>query len=183
MANVPQQDGEERQKVSSTDQVYQSVWEARERGRVATRQTIQADTGLALTIVDDRVKHLKSMGRIRLAGGLAGAYEPSDDRNEDRAISCTILPNGRCKVEVGDCILDLSPREARFLSVNMAGHVVMEFAYLHEERRIGADMARLEALVRQQAKQIRTLVAKTAEARRARDQNDLFDPQPKRIAQ
>lgn len=116
-----QLDGHSAKKVSSTDQVYQSVWEARERGRVATRQTIQAETGLALTIVDDRVKHLKAVGKIRLAGGLAGAFEPTEDRDEDRAISHTILPNGRIKLEIGDAVIDLSMREAKNIGLSFAG--------------------------------------------------------------
>jgi hypothetical protein len=121
MDNEAQQGAPTAKKVSSTDQVYQSIWDARERGRVATRQTIRTETGLALTIVDDRVKHLKAIGRIQLAGGLAGAYEPTEDRDEDRAISHTILPNGRIKLEIGDAVIDLSMREAKNIGLSFAG--------------------------------------------------------------
>lgn len=121
MGNMPQQDGEDRQKVSSTDQVLRAIREARERGQVASRSTIQAETGLALTIVDDRVKHLKAVGIIRLAGNVPGLFEPTEDRLEDRAVSHTIMPNGRVKLEIGDSVIELSMREAKNIGLSFAG--------------------------------------------------------------
>ncbi|HEY8356331.1 MAG TPA: hypothetical protein VIL30_02620 [Ramlibacter sp.] len=118
MSNIEVQ---EEPTVSSTEQVYRSIVEHREMGRACSRATLRDATGLPLTIVDDRVKHLKNVGRIRLAGGVAGIFEPSEDRSEDRAISTTIMPNGRVKVEIGDTVLDLSMREARNLGAAMGG--------------------------------------------------------------
>lgn len=121
MGNQPQQDVAGAKKVSSTDAVFQSIWEARERGQVASRSTIQAETQLPLTIVDDRIKHLKGVGKIRLAGNVPGIFEPCDDRAEDRAISHTILPNGKVKLEIGDDVLELSMREAKNIGLSFAG--------------------------------------------------------------
>lgn len=121
MGNQPQQDGDDAKKVSTTDAVFQSIWEARERGQVASRSTIQAETRLPLTIVDDRIKHLKAVGKIRLAGNVPGIFEPCEDRGEDRAISHTILPNGRVKLEIGDNCIDVSMREAKNIGLSFAG--------------------------------------------------------------
>jgi hypothetical protein len=112
---------EQAPKISSTDLVYRSVLEHHEMGRACSRATLAAATGLSLTIVDDRVKYLKALGRIRLAGGIAGIFEPCEDRADDRAQSVTYPPNGRVKYEIGDTVLDLSQREARAAGALFAG--------------------------------------------------------------
>jgi len=117
---------EEREKVSSTELVFRAIVEAREYGRSATRRVIVEATNLPLTVVDDRVKLLKTLGRIQLAGGnVAGIYEPTEDRREDRAISSTILPTGRVKLEIGDTVLDLSMREARHIGATFGGFTML----------------------------------------------------------
>lgn len=123
MGNMAQDDGEE--KVSSTDLVFRCIREHRETGRVASRQTIQTATGLPLTIVDDRVKHLKAVGKIRLAGNVAGIFEPTDDRSDDRAISVTITPQGLVKLEIGDSIIEVTMREARHIGTGFAGFALL----------------------------------------------------------
>jgi hypothetical protein len=126
MGTLPQQDPEERTKVSSTELVYRHIHEARETGRVASRRTISEGTGLPMTVVDDRVKHLKAIGRIRLAGDVAGLFEPTLDRDEDRSISATIIANGRVKLEIGDAVIEVSMREARHIGALFAG-IALQF--------------------------------------------------------
>lgn len=108
-------------RVSSTDLVLRSILEHREMGRVSTRATIREATNLPLTVVDDRVKHLKNVGQIRLAGGVAGVFEPVQDRLEDRAVSTTIVPNGLVKLEIGDVVVEMTQREARHAGALLAG--------------------------------------------------------------
>lgn len=108
-------------RVSTTELVYRSVVEHRETGRACSRQSLAQATSLPLTIVDDRVKFLKNVERIRLAGGVPGIFEPTEDRSEDRAISTTIMPNGKVKLEIGDSVLELSMREARHLGAAFGG--------------------------------------------------------------
>lgn len=107
--------------ISTTELVYRCIAEFRETGRVASRATIRERTNLPLTIVDERVKHLKAIGRIRLAGNVAGIFEPTVDQSEDRAISTTILPNGRVKLEIGDSVIEVSLREARHIGAAFGG--------------------------------------------------------------
>jgi hypothetical protein len=117
--DAPVADG--KQRVSSTDLVMRTILEHRETGRVSTRATIRDATNLPLTVVDDRVKHLKNIGKIRLVGGVAGVFEPVEDRMEDRAVSSTILPNGLVKLELGDAVLEMTQREARHAGALLAG--------------------------------------------------------------
>lgn len=105
--------------VSSTDRVYQAIVDLRDIGRVATRQVIAEMTGLSMTVVDDRLRHLVSVHKIRRP--LGGVYEPEDDLTEERAVSGTILANGRVKVEIGDQFLNMSKREALHLSALIGG--------------------------------------------------------------
>lgn len=112
-------DGEVR--ISSTELVLRCIREHRAVGRACSRKAIAEATQLPLTVVDDRVKHLKNLGSIRLAGGVPGIFEPTEDPAEDRAISATILPNGRVKLEIGDAVIDLSMREARNVGAAFAG--------------------------------------------------------------
>lgn len=121
MGNTGQPPDGDAPKVSTTEQVYRSIVEHRETGRVASRATLQEATSLPLTVIDDRIKHLKAVGRIRLAGNVAGIFEPTTDRNEDRAISATIMPNGKVKLEIGDSCIELSMREARHIGAAFGG--------------------------------------------------------------
>ncbi len=113
-------------KVTTTELVLRAVRENREVGRISTRAVIAEMTCLPLTIVDDRVKHLKAVGLIRLAGGVAGVFEPTEDRAEDRAVSATITPTGKVKVEIGDAIIELTMREARHLGA-LVGGIALQF--------------------------------------------------------
>ena len=118
MEAKPDQDAK---RVSSTDAVLQAIVDAREYGRVSSRRTIAEATALPMAVVDDRIKYLKTIGKVRNAGAIAGLFEPEEDRSEDRAVSLTILPNGRVKLEIGSHVLDLSMREARHIGAAAAG--------------------------------------------------------------
>lgn len=110
MATEPES---ETNRLSTSDQVLRAIQECREFGKAATRNSIAQMTGLPVSIVDDRVKYLRSVGRVRLAGGnVAGVYEPEEDPMEDRAVSATILPNGTVKYELGEIVVTMSRREA-----------------------------------------------------------------------
>jgi len=108
-------------RITTTEQVFRAIRESCEVGRIATRHSIMEMTNLPLTIVDDRVKYLKAVGRIRLAGNVSGVFEPCEDRLEDRPVYAGILHNGRVKLEIGDQVLDLTQREARNVGALLAG--------------------------------------------------------------
>jgi hypothetical protein len=84
----------------------------------ATRLHISSISGLRRQIVDDHLKTLKTEGLIRMV--MAGWYAPVD-QEPDRPVSTTNLPCGRIKIEVGDDVVDLNPREAFNLAKQLAG--------------------------------------------------------------
>lgn len=103
---------------SSTERIYQAIKDLQDRGRIATRQVLVTMTGLPMTIIDDRLKFLCSIGRVRRP--VNGVFE-ADDVGEERATSATVLPNGRVKLEIGEHVLELSPREFRNIGALGAG--------------------------------------------------------------
>lgn len=118
-AKIVEDDAE---RVSTTDMVFRAVWECREIGRACTRSALQDFTRLPLTTIDDRIKYLRSIGRIRLAGGnVSGVYEPSEDPLDDRAVTISYLPGGRVKFEVGDSAILLTKGEAKAGAMGLAG--------------------------------------------------------------
>lgn len=94
-----------------------------EHNQLASRQSVIRITGLSKTTVDERIKDLKAEGLIRC--DVPGFYEPVD-HSVDRMVSVTNMPHGRVKVEIGDSLLVLTPREAFELAKFLAG---MLFAF------------------------------------------------------
>lgn len=102
--------------------VLQAIVDLCAANRQASRQAICDFTGLKMTIVDDHVKNLKDDGEIRMV--VPGIFEPVD-QIPDRAVSGTMVPNGRYKLEVGDTCLDLTLREARAVAVATGGVLLL----------------------------------------------------------
>ncbi len=112
----------EPERITTTDMVYRSVCEHRELGKACSRASLQKTLNLPLTTIDDRIKYLRDIGQIRLAGGnVAGLYEPTEDPLDDRAVTTTILRNGKVKLEVGDTLVEMTQREARHAGALLAG--------------------------------------------------------------
>lgn len=106
---------------SSTQLVLDAVQELNRLEQVATRENVARQTGLSLTIVDDRLKVLTDDMKIQRL--LRGVYVPLQTYPAARAVSITEIPDGWVNVEVGETVLVLTPREARMLGRGLAGHV------------------------------------------------------------
>lgn len=84
----------------------------------ASRAQIVSMTGLKMQIVDEHVKNLKTDGLIAM---LTPGFYCTVDQEIDRIVSTSMLPRGRVKIEAGDAVLDLNPREAFALAKMLAG--------------------------------------------------------------
>lgn len=105
-------------KKSSTTLVLEAVNELHAAEQHATRDTLANVTSLKLGVVDDRLKVLVADEKIhRIRDGL---YVPVKQFPPSRPISKTVLPDGRVKIEVGDDMLTLTPREDRTLASMLA---------------------------------------------------------------
>lgn len=101
--------------------VLQAITTICEHNAYANRASVTRLSGLSQVIVDDHIKKLKADDIIRM--DVPGFYYPVD-QSVDRIISTTSMPLGRLKVEVGDNLLDLNPREAFALAKLMAGQLL-----------------------------------------------------------
>lgn len=104
---------------TSTQRVLDAVQELHALEQIATRETIADLTGLKLTIVDDRLGVLVDEDRLRRVQ--RGVYVPVEAHPPARAMSKTVLPDGCIKIEIGDEVLTLTPKEDRALAMLQAG--------------------------------------------------------------
>ena len=118
----------EKEQVRNSRQiVLQTIRLICEHNQFANRASVTRMSGLKQTTVDDHIKMLKQDDVIRM--DVPGFYYPVD-QSVDRAISTTNMPLGRLKVEVGDQLLELNPREAFALAKQMAG-LLLAFQQIH----------------------------------------------------
>jgi len=106
-------------RVSSTNVVLEALQDLHSQEQIATREAIAAFTGLKDAVVDDRLKHLVNEGLA--ARVQRGIYVPVEQHPPARHISKTILPDGTVKIDIGDQVLTLTPREDRMLANLFAG--------------------------------------------------------------
>lgn len=112
-------------KRSSTQVVLEALKDLYAQEQIATRETLAQVTGLTLSVVDDRVRALIDDGlAVRVQRGV---FVPAETHPPARVISKMLLPDGTVKIDIGDQVLTLTPKEDRMLSQLMAG-VVMQTA-------------------------------------------------------
>lgn len=134
---------------STTDAILDAALELHQQEQPITRESVAQITGLKMTVVDDRLGTLVEHGQLlRVQRGI---YLPAPVYEEARAISRTLLPDGRSKIEVGDCLLTLTPKEERMLASLLAGPLAQVTA-IEAGRNVTvltADLAREVARLRQ----------------------------------
>lgn len=106
-------------KKPSAEVVFEAVCDLHSEERAVTRETLAQITGLKLSVVDDRLGVLVDDGLIHRVQ--RGVYVPAAQHPPARLISKTILPDGSVKIEIGDDVLTLTPRESRALGEIQAG--------------------------------------------------------------
>lgn len=104
---------------NSTELVLQAVQDIHSQEQTVTRETLASLTGLSLTVIDDRIATLVDAGKVLRVQ--RGVFMPANQHPPARPISKTILSDGTVKVEIGDEVLTLTPREDRVLGELSAG--------------------------------------------------------------
>lgn len=98
--------------------VYQAIVDLDEHGRKPTRQAVSHLTGLSMSSVAESIDALHDCNLIRRV--YDGVWEPVD-QTPDRIVSTSMLPQGRMRLEIGNEIMTLTPREALSLAKMLAG--------------------------------------------------------------
>ena len=138
---------------SSRDRVYDAILELSDSETPAKAADIAQVTGLTMPIVYDSIKALKQRGRIYSDNGY---FFACDEVQETQAVSHTILPSGAVKLEKGDQVMDLNPREARALAKTLAGSVEQAAVILmqHRQNEMQAQIRRLHRMIERLRQQV-----------------------------
>lgn len=113
----PQQTGTNRTRV------LQAIVDLDDHQKKATKQAIAEMTHLSSASVTDALDALNDCGLIKRV--YDGVWMPVDS-TPDRIVSISSLPMGRTKIELGDDVLTLTPRESLALAKHLVG-VVLAF--------------------------------------------------------
>lgn len=123
MESTPKPTVRESDPISSRVQVLEAIRDLYDQEVPVTTAVILRVTGLKSHIVHDCIKFLKERGEIWSPE--RGVYRPVVKHPPARAVSRTTLPDGTVKLEVGDEVLTLTPRESRMLAEAMGGSAAL----------------------------------------------------------
>lgn len=147
-------------KRSTAEIVLEAVQDLHAKEQIVTREVLAEVTGLKLAIIDDRLSHLTDIGRVRRVQ--RGVYVPFDQHRPARPISRTVLPDGSTVLEIGDEVIQLTPREARMLGEAMAGSG-QQFVAIEVGNQAAVLAAELAAKVRMLEREMTALRARQDE--------------------
>ncbi|AMO36425.1 hypothetical protein [Thauera humireducens] len=140
-------------KKSTAEIVLEAVQDIHAREQIVTRETLAELTGLKLTTIDDRLGYLLDNGKIRRVQ--RGVFVPMEQHKPARLITRTLLPDGTTVLEIGDTVMQLTPRESRVLGELMAGsgqqYAAIQIGHEAEfmAATLSAKVRRLERLVQE----------------------------------
>lgn len=107
---------------SSTDIVFDAICDLHNQEQVVTRETLSQICSLPMSKIDDRISTLIDNDMvIRVQRGV---YVPTIRHPPARLMSKTVLPDGTVKIDIGDDVLTLTPKEARTLGSMMVAEAM-----------------------------------------------------------
>ncbi len=107
---------------SSTDIVYDAICDLHNLEQVVTRETLSQVCDLPMTKIDDRISTL--IDNDMVVRVQRGVYVPVVRHPPARLISKTVLPDGTVKIDIGDDVWTLTPKEARGLGAMLVAEAM-----------------------------------------------------------
>lgn len=123
---------------NSTDAIFDAVVDLHNNEQIVTRTTLAAMLDLKIGIIDDRLSYLVDIEKIMRVE--RGVYVPVIQHPVSRIMSKMVLPDGTVKIEIGDEVLTLTPKEARTL-----GNLVVAEAMQYSNIELGHNMAMIQS--------------------------------------
>lgn len=145
---------------TTRERIWEAIYDLHSQEQVATREVLAEVTGLTMSQVGDFIKVLVADGRIRRIR--AGVFCPVEAMPPARAVSVTLVASGLTKLEVGDAILELTPREARMIGTALAGFA-MQFAQIQAGHDLNHIVCDVDVRQRADARAIRGIDQRLAE--------------------
>ncbi len=137
---------------TTKQQILDAINDLHGAEQLVTREALQEVTGLKLTIIDDRVATLVDEGAVIRKG--RGVFVPAIQHPPARPISKTVMPDGMIKIEIGDMVLELTPKEDRALASLQAGTAV-QFAAIETGQELSTLVAAMRTRVAKLEAQLR----------------------------
>lgn len=136
------------EKPSSRVQVLEAIYSLHEGEVEVTVDSLVRYTGLKTVTVNDCIKELRERDEIWSLE--RGVYRPKLRHEQSRAVSITPHPSGMVKLEIGDVVLDLTPREVQIVAPFFAGinTQVAASAYNHTTMAVADRLAKAERKIR-----------------------------------
>lgn len=138
---------------TSRSEVLGVIRDMHNQEQIITRETLAAQMDLPMRIIDDNVGALCDSGQV--ARVQRGVYVPTEVHPIARVCSVTMLPDGTVKLDIGDEVLTLTPKEARIVATMLSGHAT-QYASIeigHNAALMAADLrTRINKLERDIAK-------------------------------
>ncbi len=131
---------------TTKQQILDAVQDLHNTEQMVTREALRELTGLALTIIDDRLATLVDDGALIRKS--RGVFVPAILHPPARPISKTVMPDGLVKIEIGDEVLTLTPREDRTLAGVQAG-AALQYLGIDTEQTVIQALADLRLKVRE----------------------------------
>lgn len=140
--------------ITSSQKIWDAMRDLANQEQLITREALVDLTRLKLVIIDSHIKTLKSAGKIVAVVG--GVYRISEEYPITRIISKSMLPNGMVKIEIGDEVLTLTPKEDRELASVQCG-VALQYASIEAGRASTVLAAQLGEQVKKLSRQVTAL--------------------------
>lgn len=138
---------------NSTDAIYDAVIDLHNNEQIVTRTTLAAILDMKIGVIDDRLSYLVDTDRIMRVE--RGVYVPVIQHATSRIMSKMVLPDGTVKIEIGDEVLTLTPKEARTL-----GNLVVAEAMQYSNIELGHNMAMIQSSLTGQVRSLARSVEK-----------------------
>lgn len=140
-------------KKTQKQQVYEAVMDLHNKEIPAGRTTITELLGIKQSAVDECLKSLADDELIyRVCNGV---YAPMVQHPPARTIYKAVLPDGTVKIDIGDDVLTLTPKEARTLGGLMLsegteyGNIALSARFAEQNHIMHNRIKELERLVKQ----------------------------------
>ena len=125
---------------TSTSLVIDAARDLHAQEQPVTRESLAVATGLKMSIIDDRTRALVDDGVLHRMQ--RGVFVPVVVHLPPRPMSKTLMADGLVKIEIGDDVLTLTPREDRLLSQLMSG-AAAQFAAIELGQQVAVVHAQL----------------------------------------
>lgn len=141
-------------RITNKQMVLDAVVDLSNQEQSVTRETLSSILDLSLAIIDEKLTSLVNDGLIHRIQ--RGVYVPTVKHSQARIISKIVLPCGTVKIDIGDDVWTLTPKEARILGSLMAADA-MQYSNIEIGHHAALTTAKMDLELKEMRRMIRGL--------------------------